>query len=142
MDKLREIALTFCAVSVFTAAAGILKGRALFKSGKYIIGLVFICSLISCFKDISFSFEDLTNMDNNTSFEGEETAFSEYGAEYLIGGLLRQNSLRFREISAKATKNESDIIIINEITVYGAEDEEGVMAVLGSFGIDCRVIFR
>ena len=138
MDKIREIALAFCAVSVFSAAAGLLRGKSLIKSGKYIIGIVFICALISCFKDTDIGFS-LPDPAEPTSSDG--ISLSEQGAEYLLAEILRKNSVKFGEISAKATKNGDGNIIITEITVFGADDEEGVMAVLGALGIDCRVIF-
>ncbi len=140
MENLKEIALAFCGVSIFSAAAGLLKGRNLFKSGKYIIGLVFICALISCFKDFSFSLE-LPNIEAYSE-NYNTVAVSQYGAEYLVADVLRKNSKNFSEISATATKNETGDIIITMITIYGADDREGVMTVLNSLGIDCRVVFR
>ncbi len=139
MENLKEIALAFCGVSVFSAAVGLLKGRNLFKSGKYIIGLVFICALISCFKDFSFSL-DLTNAEAYSECDNT-ISISQYGAEYLVADALKRNSKNFSEISATATKNESGDIIITMITIYGADDREGVMTVLNSLGIDCRVVF-
>ncbi len=138
MDKIRELALAFCAVSVFSAAAGLFRGKSLIKSGKYIIGIVFICAVISCFKDTEISFDLPETVEPASS---EELALSEQGAEYLLAEALRKNSVNFGEISAKATKNETDDIIITEITVFGTDDEEGVMAVLEALEIDCRVIF-
>ncbi len=138
MDKLREIALAFCAVSVFSAAAGLLRGKSLLKSGKYIIGLVFICALISCFKDASFRVE---MPESSFSQYSESTALSCQGAEYLVAEVLKENFKNFSKISVTATKNDDGDIIINEITVYGADDREGVMTVLSSVGIDCRVTF-
>ncbi len=140
MEKIREIALAFCAVSVFSAAAGLLRGRSLIKSGKYIVGLVFICVLITCFKDFSFSLEGVEA--DSAYVEQGDISLSRYGAEYLVAEVLRKNSILFTEIAAEATKTDSGDIIINEITVYGAEDEEGVMAVLNTLGIDCRVSFK
>lgn len=138
MDKIREIALAFCAVSVFSAAAGLLRGRRLAGSGKYIIGLVFICALIACFKEVELDFS-LPEIEYSESEISE--ALSEHGAKYLIAELLRKNNKTFSEISVIANKNGDRDIVINEITVYGADDREGVMAVLSSSGIDCRVKF-
>ena len=139
MDKIKEIVLAFCAVSVFSAAAGILNGKSLAKSGRYIIGLVFICALIACFKDSDFSIEI---PENAVADYSENYALYEQNAEYLIAELLKENSITFKEISSTATKNESGDIVIKEITICGAEDREGVMAVLNSCGIDCRVNLR
>ena len=138
MDKIREIALAFCAVSAFSAAAGLFRGKSLAKSGKYIIGIVFICALISCFKNTEISFDLPSGSKPSVT---EELSLAEQGAEYLLSEALFKNSVNFDEISAKATKNGEGDIIITEITVFGADDEKGVMAVLDALGIDCKVSF-
>lgn len=141
MDSVREIALTFCAAAVFTSALSLIYGKTLEKSGRYIIALILICSVIGAVAKGDF---DFSLPSNETALEESEAvaAMCEYQAEYLIADILRESGIAFENISAKATKKEDGSIIINEIELEGAGDEEQTLQALEAQGIDCRVIFR
>ena len=141
METVREIAITFCATAVFTSALVLINGRTLEKSGRYIISLILLCSVIVAIGRGKFNF----NL--NDSFKTEQstsTTFSsicEYQAEYMIKGMLNNKKINFTNIEAKATKNKDGSIIINEIQVEGVADRNAVSSALKAEGIDCKVIF-
>ncbi len=140
MDTVREIAITFCAAAVFAAALSLLHGRALEKSGRYIIALILLCSVIGAIAkgDFNLSMPAFNSQEEESS---AVTDICEYQAEYLVAGVLREKGVTFENILAKATKNEDGSIIINEIEVVGTTEEQVIKA-LRTKGIDCRVICR
>lgn len=141
MESIRDIALTFCATSVFTAALTLLNGKVLEKSGRYIIALIMLCSVIGSLQKADFRL-DLPESTPASEETVQEISLSEYQAGYLVGQILKKSSVNFTNISAKATKNEDGSIVINEIVIEGVKDMESAASVLSASGIDCRVIFR
>lgn len=141
MNSVKEIALSFCASAVFCAGVGVLNGKVLQKSGRYIIALILLCSVIGTIASADFSLGVLP--ENVPALEQSETAedLSGYSAEYLIASLLKEKGISFEKISAKVTKNEGGSIVISEITVIGAENPEAVKKTLDECGIDCGVSF-
>lgn len=139
MDGIKEIALAFCATAVATAAFAMLKGRTMEKSGRYIIGILFLCSIISAVfsADITFSFpkeeSTVSTMDEEKMCEGQ--------AEYLIASYLSQNEIIFEKIVCKANKREDDGIVISEVVIYGTEDGRAE-TILKELGIDCKVTLK
>lgn len=142
MNTVREIALSFCASAIFCAGIGVLGGAALQKSGRYIIALIMLCSVVGTVAaaDIDFSFL------SNVSVSEDEPAVSEdlsgYAAEQLVGGLLRERGVDLQKITAEVTKNRDGGIVINKLLISGAEDEKKVRDILGEIGIDCVVTFE
>ncbi len=141
MDSVREIALTFCSTAVFTSALCLINGKALEKSGRYIISLILICSVIGAVAKGDFEFS-LPSAEAVTQGADTAEAICKYQAEYLVAEVLKENEIVFQNISAKATKNEDGSIIINEIEVEGVQEQEKTLKTLEEQGIDCRVIFR
>lgn len=141
MDTVRDIAITFCASAVFTAAISLLHGRALEKSGRYIIALVLLCSVISAVAKGDFDFSLPTAASAAQEYKGVSD-LCEYQAEYIISNILKDNGIMYKNITAKATKNEDGSIIINEIQIEGVKEENSVRQVLTEQGIDCRVVIR
>lgn len=141
MDSVRQIALSFCASAVFCAGVGVLNGKVLEKSGRYIIALILLCSVIGTLASADFSLGFLP--ENVPALGQSETAedLSGYSAEYLIASLLKEKGISFEKISANVTKNEGGSIVISEITVFGADNPEAVKETLDACGIDCGVNF-
>lgn len=140
MEMVRNLALCFCAAAVFTGSVGLLSGKSLEKSMRYIIALILLCTVLSgaveLKKDLNFSF----SYAGITKTESIEAA-SIFEAEYIISELLRQHTVNFEKVSVTSTKTGKDCIIINEICVKGADDRKKTEAALKSVGIDCRVVF-
>lgn len=141
MNSIREIALTFCAAAVFTAALGMLNGRALQKSGRYIIALILLCSVIGAVANQGFSFDfavETSTAKQNTA----QISLCEYQAEILIGEILQKGGIGFQNITANATKSGDGSIIINEIEIETDDPQNKALEVLTEQGIDCKVVFR
>ena len=139
MDGIKEIALAFCATAVATAAFAMLKGRTMEKSGQYIIGILFLCSVVSAVfsADIHFSFpktETVSVLEN-------ETEMCEAQAEYLIASYLEKRDIKFEKIRCRANKTEEGSIVISEVVIYGTEDGSAE-ELLKELGIDCKVTIR
>ncbi len=141
MDSVKEIVLTFCATTVFLAVINTLGGSSLEKSKRYIIALVMLCAILGSVAGARFDFSLPDHFESEIAISDSAEEFSVYQAEYLISELLRKSDLKFEKVLAKATKTEENSIVINEITLIGAEDKEGVLSELKKAGIDCRVIF-
>jgi hypothetical protein len=141
VDSVKEIALTFCAAAVLLSGISLLGTSALEKSKRYIITLIMLCSVIGSVANAEFDFS-LPDTDVFTA-SGEETAenISAYQAEYIVADLLKKEKIKYEKVTAKANKNQDGSIVINEITISGAEEREKILSVLRKTGIDCRVVF-
>lgn len=140
MNGIREIALSFCASAVFCAGAGLIKGGVLEKSGRYIIALVMLCSIVSVIAGADFSFS-LPNI-NSASAEAQNVEeISGFAAEQLVGLYLSEKGAEFEKITATVTKNDENGIVISELLIEGATSPEEVERILIEAGIDCRVVF-
>lgn len=137
MDSVKEIAMTFCAAAVMTAAIGLLGGNRLEKSVRYIIALTLICSVISVAVNKDFKFF-ISSTPNDTPSYNTDSLY-EYQAEYLIGDILGQRDIQFENITAKATKKEDGSIVINEIEISGCKQSQSAIEILRGIGIDCNI---
>lgn len=141
LDSVKEIALIFCSAAVLSAAVGLLSGKALQKSMKYITALIMLCALLGGITgtvfDFNFNISRFGEVSSDTAF-----SLSEYQAAFLVEEILSEKGIGFRNISAKATKTEDGGIIISEVRIKGADDEQSACAALEENGIDCRVVFE
>lgn len=141
MDSVREIALIFCSVSVLTAALSLLSGNALNKSMKYITALILLCSVVGGISETVFDLDFNIDVSAETS-TGTALSLSEYQAEVLIEQILKESTVEFSNISARATKMEDGGIIISEVTIKGVDNRDAAKTALEERGIDCMVIFE
>lgn len=137
MNLIREIAISFCAAAVMTAAVGLISGGRLQMSMKYIISLCLICSVLSVAVGGKFSLPSALPSFSPKSYSTDE--LYEYQAEYIVGEILKSGGVTYQNITAKATKNSDDSILINEIEIIGCSDSEKAKNLLNSSGIDCDI---
>lgn len=135
MNLIREIALSFCAAAVMTAAVGIISGGRLQMSMKYIISLSLICSVLSVAVGGKFDFPSVVPSVSPKPYSAEE--LYEYQAEYIVAEILKSSGISYQNITANATKSEDGSIIINEIEITGCSDCEKAKNQLKTNGIDC-----
>jgi hypothetical protein len=142
MNTVKEIALSFCASAIFCAGIGVLGGDSLRKSGRYIVALIMLCSVVGAIAsaDIDLSFFSKTKASESEAASTEE--LSGYAAEQLISVFLKEKGIVFEKITAEATKNDEDGIVINKLVISGAREEEKIRGLLGEIGIDCVVTFE
>ena len=142
MNTVKEIALSFCASAIFCAGIGVLGGDSLRKSGRYIVALIMLCSVVGAIAsaDIDLSFFSKTESSESEAASTEE--LSGYAAEQLISVFLKEKGIVFVKITAEATKNDEDGIVINKLVISGAREEEKIRGLLGEIGIDCVVTFE
>lgn len=141
MEHIRNIAIAFCAAAIFTGAVGLLSGRTLEKSIRYITALILLCTVLTSIVGADWNLE-VNSPDTKVPKTETLEALSIYEAEYLITELLRQHTVNFEKITVTSTKTEDDCIIINEIAIKGADDRKKTESALKSAGIDCRVVFK
>lgn len=142
MDSVREIAVMFCGAAVLSATVSVLAPSSFQSSSKYVTALIMLGVLVTGVAKGDFSIDFSTSQDSIQTVSETETELCEYQAEYLIGELLDEKGVEYRNITAVATKSESESIIISEIRVEGADDKDGVKQTLEKAGIDCRVVFE
>lgn len=119
MGSIKTIAAIFCGATILSGGFRILGGGKTEKSMGYILSLIMLVSIVGAVSSANFSYEI---KENSLSASAEETelALSCYQAEYISRTLLEENGIKYENIKARATKNEDGSIIINEITIKGA----------------------
>lgn len=137
MNLIKEIAISFCAAAVMTAAVGLISGGRLQMSMKYIISLCLICSVLSVAVGGEFNLQSSIPSFSPKEYSTEE--LYEYQAEYIVGEILKSSGITYQNITAKATKSSDDSIIINEIEIIGCSDSDKAKTQLASSGIDCDI---
>lgn len=141
MDSVREIAIIFCAAAVLSGAVNFLVGGTMQKSVKYITALILLVSVTAGIVRADWDFEISDFAETDSVEAAAEVSLCEYQAEYMIKEIFDKNAVEYKEIQTEATKLEDGSIIINEITVKGADNKEKAAELLASLGIDCRVVF-
>lgn len=132
MDSIRELAVIFCAVCVFSGGFRLLAGGALEKSAGFIFSLILLTTFVVAISRTEVDFDISVEQSAAASADAEE-AMSEYQAEYICRSLLEEKGIAYEKISAEATKNDDGGIVINKITIKGADDgEEAIKAVVDS----------
>ncbi len=142
MNSVKEIALCFCATAVFCAGISILNGKVLEKSGRYIMALIILCSIIG---SVSAAKWEPGFLPQNVIESGENktaNAIGEHSAEYIVGNLLKENEITFEKITATVSKNAENGIVISEIEINGVSNPEKAREILRKTGIDCSVVFK
>ncbi len=141
MEFVRNVAVAFCSAAVFTGAVTLVSGHRLEKSMRYITALILLCTVLSSFAKTDLNFTAYSANTHKSESRVLE-AVSIYEAEYLVAELMRQHTLNFEKIAVTSTKNQDGCIIINEISIKGADDRKKTESVLKMEGIDCRVVFE
>ena len=122
-------------------AFGLLSGKTLEKSFKYILALIFLSVMVSAVVNFDFSLKMPTVSEEKIENEGVLN-LSNYQAEYLTGVLLNENGINFSRIEAFTNKLDDGSIVINKINIYGATDTEKACQVISNFGICETVDFK
>lgn len=134
MESVKEIAVIFCAVCVAAGGFQLMSSGALEKSAGYILSLILLTTLITAVSgaDIKLDFSGTGEAVSEETVAGAE-AISEYQAEYICAKLLEEKGIEYEKISAEATKTEDGSIIINKITIKGADkSSQAAEAVISS----------
>lgn len=132
MDGIKELAVIFCAACVLSGGFRLLSGGALQKSAGYILSLILLTSVVMAISRTDIDFNVRVEQSAVSAAEAEE-AMSEYQAEYICSKLLDEKGIIYEKITADATKTDDGGIVINEITIKGADKgEEAVKAVVSS----------
>lgn len=137
MNLLREIALSFCAAAVMTAAVGLISGGRLQMSMKYIISLCLICSVVSAAVGGKLSLAASVPAFTPKPYSADN--LYRYQAEYIVGEILKKEGITYQNITAKATKFDDGSIIIIEIEISGCNDAANAKNKLSLNGIDCDI---
>ena len=137
MNTVKEIAITFCAAAIITAAVSLIGATSLGGSLRYILSLGLICTVLSVAVRGDFTFFYPTSQ--SVVAEYNSNALYEKYAENIVGQILSKNGIPFKKIAAKATKNEDNSISINEIEIYGCEKSQEAKQALLDQKIDCSV---
>ena len=137
MNLIREIAISFCAAAVMTAAVGLISGGRLQGSMKYIISLCLICSVVSAVVGGKLSLTATVPTFTPKPYSADN--LYKYQAEYIVGEILKKEGIAYQNITAKSTKSSDGSIIINEIEIFGCNDAAKVKNKLSLNGIDCDI---
>ena len=137
MNSVKEIAITFCASAIITAAVSLIGTNSLAGSLRYVLSLGLICTVLSVAVKGDFSF--FYPISNTQTVEYSSNALYEKQAEITVGQILEQNGITFKKITAKATKTEDGSIIINEIEISGCQNGQNAKEVLQKEKIDCKI---
>ena len=142
MDSVKEISIIFCGAAVLSGAVGLLLDGWAQKTVRYITALILLASVTTGIVRADWNLELSKTSAAESVSASTEFSILEYQAEYTVGEILKKNAVEYKEITVNATKGEDGSIIINEITVKGADNKEKAAELLASVGIDCRVIFK
>lgn len=141
MDSVREIAIIFCSAAVLSGAASLIGAQRSNKSIKYITALILLTSIVTGIVKADWDFDFPDYVEAESTEVSTEIDLCEYQAEYMIREILEKNAVEYKDILVEATKLDDSSIIINQITVKGADNKEKAAELLASLGIDCRVVF-
>ena len=137
MNSVKEIAITFCAAAIITAAVSLIGTNSLAGSLRYVLALGLICSVLSVAVNGDFTF--FYPADKVEAEQYSSNALYEKQAEIMVGEILEQNDISFKKITAKATKTEDGSIIINEIEISGCQKGPEAKEILIGKQIDCKI---
>ena len=130
MGQIKELAVIFCAACALSGGFRLLSGGALQKSAGYILSLILLTSVVIAISRTDMDFNISVEQSAASATEAEE-AMSEYQAEYICQKLLDEKGIIYEKITADATKTDDGGIVINEITIKGADKgDEAVKAVV------------
>lgn len=141
MEGINTFVSVFCVTAVMIGGIKLLLGGALEESGKYILALVLLTVTVAAITNTSISFKT-----NRKQAIAKTNDYSEnliaYEAQYVIKSLLEENSIDFKKITIKTTKNQEDNIVISEVVVFGAEEKEKVENLIMNTRITTKVTFK
>ena len=133
MESIKTIAAVFCGVCVLSGGFQLLSGGALEKSAGYILSLIMLVCIIGALSKADFDFE-IKESSAAVSTAGA-LELSEYQAEYISRKVLDEKGIKYKKITADATKTEDGSIIINNITIKGAEPSDKAIELLLATGL-------
>ena len=133
MESIKTIAAVFCGVCVLSGGFQLLSGGALEKSAGYILSLIMLVCIIGALSNADFDFE-IKESSAAVSTAGT-LELSEYQAEYISRKVLDEKGIKYKKITADATKTEDGSIIINNITIKGAEPSDKAIELLLATGL-------
>lgn len=133
MESIKTIAAVFCGVCVLSGGFQLLSGGALEKSAGYILSLIMLVCIIGALSKADFDFE-IKESSAAVSTAGA-LELSEYQAEYISRKVLDEKGIKYKKITADATKTEDGSIIINNITIKGADPSDKAIELLLATGL-------
>lgn len=133
MESIKTIAAVFCGVCVLSGGFQLLSGGALEKSAGYILSLIMLVCIIGALSKADFDFE-IKESSAAVSTAGA-LELSEYQAEYISRKVLDEKGINYEKITADATKTEDGSIIINNITIKGADPSDKAIELLLATGL-------
>lgn len=130
MNIFSSFTAAFCSASVFIGALYMLcPDGVISKSLKYILGLVFILSVISA-AAIAVGKWDFKMPEINTDYEDSYTLQTS-AAEYVYAYALTDAGIDFSKITVCTDKSENGSISINKVIICTDCEKSRVLAVLG-----------
>jgi len=132
MNILSSILVSFCAACIFIGALYMLcPDGTMSKTVKYILGLVFLVSVISAagitvkMPDIDFSPPDTVN---------QSARLDTASAKYVYSYILENAGIDFSEITVCTDKSADGSIIISKVIIRSDCERERILSVLGEAG--------
>ncbi len=130
MNFFSQTVTAFCASCIFIGALYIVcPDGAISKSVKYLLGLVFLISVIAAagvtVNKADFNF-DIPEVSQTDDYELEIAS-----AKYVYEFLLKKAGINFKEITVCTDKDENGSILINKIVICSDCESERIKQALG-----------
>lgn len=120
-----------CASLVFIGAMHLIcPDGSMAKSVKYILGLVFLVTVISAAGLLSDGFTPEISFD--TDIESSKEELSAAAARYAYEQALKAAEINFSKITVCTDKTADGGIVISKLIIYSDCAEEGILAALGA----------
>lgn len=132
MNTISDLSLTLCYLSVaVTVLSMFIPQKRTRKIFSFVIGLFILCSLISCFADVSIDFDDLTTEDQiigDIDYNDYNDTVKQETVERLVSSideLLRSDGIEARDIQLSLIISEEGRIYADDIVIYISEEDFG-----------------
>lgn len=132
MNTISNLSLTLCYLSVaITVLSLFIPQKRTRKIFSFVIGLFIICSLISCFVDVSIDFDDLTPEDQTLSgidHQDYNEAVKQETVNNLVSSideLLRAQGIEANDIQLSLIISDAGRIYADDIVIYISEEDFG-----------------
>ena len=138
MSFFSSFAVAFCGACVFIGAIYMLcPDGAVSKSVKYVLGLVFLLSVISAAAIAAGKWE--LNLPDITSDYTESEELQISAAEYVYGYALRKSGIDFSKITVCTDKSKNGSISINKVIICSDCEKSRILAALSEVAENTEV---
>ncbi len=131
MSGFTSFLTALCAACVFLGAVQLVcPDGSMSKPVKYILGLVFLVTVISAAGLISDGFR--SDIRFNTDIETSDEELKAAAAKYVYAKVLKSAEINFSEITVCTDKTEDGGIVISKLIIYSDCAEERIRGALGA----------